>query len=41
MQELNGIAFSRTMCWGYKAGAMRLKRGIEVREMVLKHEKEY
>lgn len=27
------------MCWGCKAGAMRLKRGVEVREMVLKHEK--
>ena len=28
-QELNYIAFSRPMCWGCKAGAMRLKRGIE------------
>lgn len=27
------------MGWGCKAGAMRLKRGVEVREMVLKHEK--
>ena len=27
------------MCWGCKAGAMRLKRGVEAREMVLKHEK--
>ena len=38
-QELNGIAFSRPMCWGCKAGAIRLKRGVEAREMVLKHEK--
>ena len=38
-QELNGIAFSRPMCWGCKAGAMRLKRGVEAREMVLKHKK--
>lgn len=38
-QELNGIAFSRPMCWGCKAGAMRLKRGVEAQEMVLKHEK--
>lgn len=27
------------MCWGCKAGAMRLKRGVEAREMVLKYEK--
>lgn len=39
MQEPNGIAFSKSMCWGCKAGAMRLKRDVEAREMVLIHEK--